>query len=141
MKSNFESLSGADDQVNNSSISFKYKSGVDSAVSKNAKTIARAQSFRDEEQNRKREELQRRIEETRKKLQNVSSIRRKLAKVLTIHGRKSSVVMLGAVYTCTNPCTSPVRFHPQFAGRADKDPILHLTPITTVCVQLFSKKE
>ena len=45
---------------------------VDSAVQRNARTIARAQSFRDDEQNRRREELQRRIEETRKKLQNVS---------------------------------------------------------------------
>ena len=47
---------------------------MDSAVQRNARTIARAQSFRDDEQNRRREELQRRIEETRKKLQNVSSI-------------------------------------------------------------------
>ena len=45
---------------------------MDSAVQRNARTIARAQSFRDDEQNRRREELQRRIEETRKKLQNVS---------------------------------------------------------------------
>ena len=44
---------------------------MDSAVQRNARTIARAQSFRDDEQNRRREELQRRIEETRKKLQNV----------------------------------------------------------------------
>ena len=41
-------------------------------MQRNARTIARAQSFRDDEQNRRREELQRRIEETRKKLQNVS---------------------------------------------------------------------
>ncbi len=75
LKSNFESLSGMEDVAGspgmNNSISNKYKSG-DSAVARNAKTIARAQSFRDDEQNRKREELQRRIEETRKKLQNVS---------------------------------------------------------------------
>ena len=48
---------------------------MDSAVQRNARTIARAQSFRDDEQNRRREELQRRIEETRKKLQNVSLLR------------------------------------------------------------------
>ena len=48
---------------------------MDSAVQRNARTIARAQSFRDDEQNRRREELQRRIEETRKKLQNVSKLR------------------------------------------------------------------
>ena len=35
------------------------------------------QSFRDEEQNKKREQLQRKIEETRKKLQNVSKNNKK----------------------------------------------------------------
>ena len=74
LRSNFESLSGANEDGNAnkngaSSISNQYRH---SAVERNAKTIARAQSFRDDEQNKKREELQRRIEETRKKLQNVS---------------------------------------------------------------------
>ena len=77
LKSNFESLSGAEDNngdapsKHNKSISNQFREGTNSAVSRNAKTIARAASFRDEEQNRKRLELQRRIEETRKKLQNV----------------------------------------------------------------------
>ncbi|XP_059095788.1 mitogen-activated protein kinase-binding protein 1-like isoform X3 [Tigriopus californicus] len=95
LKSNFDSLSGAEDNGGpsngrrgssvspsgpgphryttnfmNNTISNQYREGG-SAVQRNAKTIARAQSFRDEEQNRKREELQRRIEETRKKLQNI----------------------------------------------------------------------
>ncbi len=81
LKSNFESLSGTEHEQNNNklnkSISNQYRESgapavVASAMQRNARTIARAQSFRDEEQNRKREELQRRIEETRKKLQNVS---------------------------------------------------------------------
>jgi hypothetical protein len=77
LKSNFESLSGAEDNHGNhagmnKSISNQFFREGSSAVQRNAKTIARAQSFRDEEQNKKREELQRRIEETRKKLQNVS---------------------------------------------------------------------
>eukprot|EP00095_Tigriopus_kingsejongensis_P003257 maker-scaffold69_size418775-snap-gene-2.28 protein:Tk03257 transcript:maker-scaffold69_size418775-snap-gene-2.28-mRNA-1 annotation:"mitogen-activated protein kinase-binding protein 1-like isoform x2" len=97
LKSNFDSLSGAEDtgatpaarggstpspsvsgpqrhstNFLNNSISNQYREGGGpSALQRNAKTIARAQSFRDEEQNRKREELQRRIEETRKKLQNI----------------------------------------------------------------------
>ena len=73
LKSNFESLDQSESAMAalNNSISNKFKSG-DSASQRNARTIARAQSFRDEDQNRKREELQRRIEETRKKLQNVS---------------------------------------------------------------------
>ena len=75
MQSNFESLSTADltldggNHVNNS-ISNQYREG--SAVQRNAVTIARAQSLRDTDQNRRREELQKRIEETRKKLQHVS---------------------------------------------------------------------
>ena len=79
LKSNFESLSGADDlQSNNSnnqntmSISNRYRESGSSAVQRNAATIARAQSFRDNEQNKRRELLQKRIEETRKKLQEVS---------------------------------------------------------------------
>ena len=82
LKSNFESLSGADDlagnksnQPNNMSISNRYREGGSSAVQRNASTIARAQSFRDNEQNKRRELLQKRIEETRKKLQEVSSIK------------------------------------------------------------------
>ena len=76
MQSNFESLSAADltldggNHVNNS-ISNQYREG--SAVQRNAVTIARAQSLRDTDQNRRREELQKRIEETRKKLQHVSN--------------------------------------------------------------------
>ena len=79
MKSTFESLSGAEDgqgqgQMNNSiSNQFREGGGPNSALARNAKTIARAQSFRDDEQNKKREDLQRRIEETRRKLQNVRS--------------------------------------------------------------------
>jgi len=81
MRSNFESLSGAEDSgvsagaiaaAANRSISNQYREQGPTAVQRNAKTIARAQSFRDEEQNRRREELQRRIEETRRKLQNVN---------------------------------------------------------------------
>ena len=54
------------------SISNRYREGSSSAVQRNAATIARAQSFRDNEQNKRREMLQKRIEETRKKLQEVS---------------------------------------------------------------------
>jgi hypothetical protein len=75
MQSNFESLSaaeldapGANNHIHNS-ISNQYREG--SAVQRNAVTIARAQSLRDNAQNRRREELQKRIEETRKKLQTV----------------------------------------------------------------------
>ncbi len=83
LKSNFESLSGAEDAArggggpssgadpHNNSISNQYRENGPNALQRNARTIARAQSFRDDEQNRRREELQRRIEETRKKLQNV----------------------------------------------------------------------
>ncbi len=77
LKSNFESLSGAEDSSkkdnHNNSISNQFREGGvgPNALQRNAKTIARAQSFRDEEQNRRREELQRRIEETRRKLQNI----------------------------------------------------------------------
>ena len=86
MKSTYESLSGAEEPHRgtgqniekspqggqlNKSISNQFREG-NSAVQRNASTIARAQSFRDAEQNKKREELQKRIEETRKKLQNVS---------------------------------------------------------------------
>ena len=78
MKSNFESLSGADDlpshnstQPNNMTISNRYRESGPTAVQRNAATIARAQSFRDNEQNKRREMLQKRIEETRKKLQEV----------------------------------------------------------------------
>ena len=81
MKSNFESLSGADDlpshnstQPNNMTISNRYRESGPTAVQRNAATIARAQSFRDNEQNKRREMLQKRIEETRKKLQEVMSI-------------------------------------------------------------------
>ena len=76
MQSNFESLSTAGDidvsgnHLTNNSISNQYREG--SAVQRNAVTIARAQSLRDSNQNRRREELQKRIEETRKKLQTVS---------------------------------------------------------------------
>jgi len=76
MQSNFESLSGGDDQSLNSttnsttnSISNAWREG--SAHQRNAGTIAAARQMRDAEQNRRREELQRRIEETRMKLQNI----------------------------------------------------------------------
>ena len=75
MQSTFDSLStaeldapGANNHIHNS-ISNQYREG--SAVQRNAVTIARAQSLRDNAQNRRREELQKRIEETRKKLQTV----------------------------------------------------------------------
>ena len=42
-----------------------------SALQRNAATIARAQSLRDADQNKRREELQKRIEQTRLKLQNI----------------------------------------------------------------------
>ena len=82
MKSNFESLSGVDDlpsnnsnHPNNMSISNRYRESGSSALKRNAATIARAQSFRDNEQNKRREMLQKRIEETRKKLQEVSMVK------------------------------------------------------------------
>jgi len=72
MQSNFESLSGGDDQslssTTTNSISNAWREG--SAHQRNAGTIAAARQMRDAEQNRRREELQRRIEETRMKLQN-----------------------------------------------------------------------
>ena len=40
-------------------------------LQRNAATIARAQSLRDADQNKRREELQKRIEQTRLKLQNI----------------------------------------------------------------------
>ncbi len=71
-------MSGAEDgnkprlaDQHNNSISNQYHREGPNAMQRNARTIARAQSFRDDEQNRRREELQRRIEETRRKLQNV----------------------------------------------------------------------
>jgi hypothetical protein len=73
MQSNFESLSGGDDQsmtsATTNSISNAWREG--SAHQRNAGTIAAARQMRDAEQNRRREELQRRIEETRMKLQNI----------------------------------------------------------------------
>ncbi len=71
MKSNFESLqNGQNEQSNhNNTISNQFREG--SAIERNAVTIARAQSLRDSEQNRRREELQKRIEDTRRKLQNI----------------------------------------------------------------------
>jgi len=73
MQSNFESLSGGDDQsltsTTTNSISNAWREG--SAHQRNAGTIAAARQMRDAEQNRRREELQRRIEETRMKLQNI----------------------------------------------------------------------
>jgi hypothetical protein len=33
----------------------------------------------------------------------------------------------------------PVRFHAQFAGRPDRDPILYMTPITMVCLHISGK--
>ena len=77
MKSNFESLSAADDLPSSNpaqSISNRYRESGPTAVQRNAATIARAQSFRDNEQNKRREMLQKRIEETRKKLQEVIRI-------------------------------------------------------------------
>ena len=46
-------------------------SHIGSALQRNAATIARAQSLRDADQNKRREELQARIEKTRLKLQNI----------------------------------------------------------------------
>ena len=72
MKSNFESLQNgqnAEAQAHNNTISNQFREG--SAMQRNAATIARAQSLRDSEQNRRREELQKRIEDTRRKLQNI----------------------------------------------------------------------
>merc|ERR1719495_192337 len=72
MQSNFESLSGGDEgsltSTTTNSISNAWREG--SAHQRNAGTIAAARQMRDAEQNRRREELQRRIEETRMKLQN-----------------------------------------------------------------------
>ena len=74
MKSNFDSLSGAEDpKTGQNTISNRYREG--SAVQRNAATIARAQSFRDQEQNKRRELLQKRIEETRRKLQDVRRLK------------------------------------------------------------------
>merc|ERR1719435_32693 len=73
MQSNFESLSGGDEgsltSTTTNSISNAWREG--SAHQRNAGTIAAARQMRDAEQNRRREELQRRIEETRMKLQNI----------------------------------------------------------------------
>jgi len=72
MQSTFESLSGTDEQTSQSfsgnSISNAWRE-QGSAQKRNASTIAAARQTRDAEQNRRREELQRRIEETRMKLQ------------------------------------------------------------------------
>merc|ERR1719397_182066 len=66
LQSTFESLSGGEElspkSANSNSIS---------AQRRNAGTIAAARQTRDADQNRRREELQRRIEETRQKLQNI----------------------------------------------------------------------
>jgi len=74
LKSNFESLSGNDDlhslgSTATNSISNAWREG--SAVQRNATAIAAARQTRDDAQNRRREELQKRIEETRLKLQNI----------------------------------------------------------------------
>jgi len=61
-----------DNAKSSKSISNRYRE-TGSAVERNAATIARAQSFRDQEQNQRRELLQKRIEETRRKLQDVST--------------------------------------------------------------------
>ena len=61
-----------DNAKSSKSISNRYRE-TGSAVERNATTIARAQSFRDQEQNQRRELLQKRIEETRRKLQDVST--------------------------------------------------------------------
>jgi len=82
MQSNFESLSGGDDASmttstnTTNSISGAWRetggqSATNSAHQRNAGTIDAARRLRDAEQNRRREELQRRIEETRMKLQNI----------------------------------------------------------------------
>merc|ERR550532_572495 len=83
MKSNFDSLSGnpgsqsaipaaIDQQTSaamNNTISNQFREG--GAHQRSAVTIARAQSLRDTDQNKRREELQKRIEDTRRKLQNI----------------------------------------------------------------------
>ena len=74
MKSNFESLSGNNSSNNeaitaHNTISNQFREG--SAIQRNAATIARAQSLRDTDQNKRREELQKRIEDTRRKLQKI----------------------------------------------------------------------
>jgi len=82
MQSNFESLSGGDDAsmttstntTNSISGAWRETGGqaaTNSAHQRNAGTIDAARRLRDAEQNRRREELQRRIEETRMKLQNI----------------------------------------------------------------------
>merc|ERR1719215_2224159 len=78
MQSNFESLSGGDDaslpSSMSNSISNAWRDGTGAGTSahqRNAGTIGTARRLRDAEQNRRREELQRRIEETRMKLQNI----------------------------------------------------------------------
>merc|ERR1719361_131711 len=74
MQSNFESLSGGDEgslSTTNNSISNAWREGGSSAHQRNAGTIDAARRLRDAEQNRRREELQRRIEETSTKLQNI----------------------------------------------------------------------
>jgi len=65
LQSTFESLSGGEELSPNSA-----NSNSISAQQRNAGTIAAARQTRDADQNRRREELQRRIEETRQKLQN-----------------------------------------------------------------------
>ena len=72
MKNNFESLSGASAEQqaqHHNTISNQFREG--GALQRNAATIARAQSLRDADQNKRREELQKRIEQTRRKLQNI----------------------------------------------------------------------
>ena len=73
MKSNFESLAGnrgdSEQNLASNTISNQFREG--SAQQRNAATIARAQSLRDSDQNKRREELQKRIEDTRRKLQNI----------------------------------------------------------------------
>merc|ERR550534_980321 len=66
LQSTFESLSGGEELSPNSA-----NSNSISAQQRNAGTIAAARQTRDADQNRRREELQRRIEETRQKLQNI----------------------------------------------------------------------
>merc|ERR1712223_2111648 len=79
MKSNFESLQSSNNEqvqqpnvIPSNSISNQFReAGSASALQRNAVTIARAQSLRDSDQNKRREELQKRIEDTRRKLQNI----------------------------------------------------------------------
>jgi len=51
---------------------FQYRGG--SAVQRNATTIARAQSLRGTDENKRREELFKRIEKTRRDLQSVRNV-------------------------------------------------------------------